>query len=139
VPQTGGSDSKESVCNASNPGLIPESGRSLGEGNDCTLQYSCMENSTDRGACRATVNGISKGETPLSGTFTFRQEWNQSWASKCFAGKKMKIVTNSRTFNLKLWENKILSSQLTRTQKMFSFQFQEVSIVKIKCKIIWQK
>ena len=39
-----GSDSKESVCNAGDPGLIPESLRSPGEGNGSPLQYSCLEN-----------------------------------------------------------------------------------------------
>ena len=41
----GGSDSKESSCNAGDPGLIPGSGRSPGEGNGTSLQYSCLENS----------------------------------------------------------------------------------------------
>ena len=41
----GGSDSKESACNAGDPGLIPGSGRSLGEGNGYLLQYSCPKNS----------------------------------------------------------------------------------------------
>ena len=40
----GGSDSKESACNAGNPGSIPGLGRSLGEGNGNPLQYSCLEN-----------------------------------------------------------------------------------------------
>ena len=44
----GGSESKESACNAGDPDLIPESGRSSGEGNGYPLQYSCLENSTDR-------------------------------------------------------------------------------------------
>ena len=44
----GGSESKESACNAGGPDLIPESGRSSGEGNGYPLQYSCLENSTDR-------------------------------------------------------------------------------------------
>ena len=39
-----GLDSKESGCNAGGPGSIPESGRSLGEGNGTLLQYSCLEN-----------------------------------------------------------------------------------------------
>ena len=43
------SDRKESACNAGNPGLIPESGRTPGEGNGNPLQYSCLENSMDRG------------------------------------------------------------------------------------------
>ena len=44
----GGSDGKESACNAGDPGSIPELGRSPGEGNDNPLQYSCVENSMDR-------------------------------------------------------------------------------------------
>ena len=46
----GGSDSKVSAYNAGNPGSIPGSGRSPGEGNGNPLQYSCMENPMDRGA-----------------------------------------------------------------------------------------
>ena len=56
----GGSDSKESPHNAGDPGLIPDSGRSPGEGNGNPLQYSCLENSTDRGAWQATVHGITE-------------------------------------------------------------------------------
>ena len=44
------SDGKESACNAGDPGSIPGSGRSPGEGNGYPLQYSCLENSMDRGA-----------------------------------------------------------------------------------------
>ena len=51
----GGSDSKESACSAGDLGLIPGSGRSPGEGNGNPLQYSCLENSMDTGAWRATV------------------------------------------------------------------------------------
>ena len=43
----GGSDSKESACNVGDPGSIPGSGRSPGEGNGSPLQYSCLENSMD--------------------------------------------------------------------------------------------
>ena len=45
----GGSDGKESACNVGDPGLIPWLGRSPGEGNGYPLQYSCLENSMDRG------------------------------------------------------------------------------------------
>ena len=41
-------DSKESACNAGDPGSIPGLGRSLGERNGNPLQYSCLENSMDR-------------------------------------------------------------------------------------------
>ena len=47
---SGGSDSKESACDAEDLGLIPGSGKSPGEGNGHALQYSCLENSIDRGA-----------------------------------------------------------------------------------------
>ena len=46
----GGSDSKESACIARDPGFTPGSGRSPGKGNGNPLQYSCLENSMDRGA-----------------------------------------------------------------------------------------
>ena len=49
----GGSDSKESSENVGDPGSIPGSGRSPGEGNGNPLQCSCLENSMDRGAGRA--------------------------------------------------------------------------------------
>ena len=45
-----GSDGKESASNAGDLVLIPELGRSPGEGNSYSLQYSCLENSMDRGA-----------------------------------------------------------------------------------------
>ena len=52
-------DGKESAHNAGDPGLIPGWGRSPGGGNGNPLQYSCLENSTDRGAWQATVHGIT--------------------------------------------------------------------------------
>ena len=45
----GGSDSKEPACNAGDLGSIPGSGRFPGEGNGYPLQYSCLENSMNRG------------------------------------------------------------------------------------------
>ena len=54
----GSSPSKESTCNAGDPDSIPESGSSPGEGNSYPLQYSCLENSMDRGAWWATVHGV---------------------------------------------------------------------------------
>ena len=44
----GGSDGKESPCNAGDLGLIPGSGRGPGVGNGNPLQYSCLENPMDR-------------------------------------------------------------------------------------------
>ena len=56
---------KESASNAGDPGLISGSGRSPGEGHGNPLQYSCLENPMDRGACQATVCG-SQSQTRLS-------------------------------------------------------------------------
>ena len=58
----GDSDDKESACNLGNPGLIPGSGKSSGEGNGNPLQYSCLENSMDRGAWQAIVHGVTKSQ-----------------------------------------------------------------------------
>ena len=44
-------------------GSIPGLGRSPGEGNDNTLQYSCLENSMDRGAWQARVHGVANSQT----------------------------------------------------------------------------
>ena len=51
-----GSDGKESACSVGDLGLIPGSERPPGEGNGSPLQYSCLENSMDRGAWWATVH-----------------------------------------------------------------------------------
>ena len=61
----GGSDGKEPACNAGDPGSIPGSGRSPGEGNGFPCQYSCLENSMDRGAWQATVYGITEWDTTV--------------------------------------------------------------------------
>ena len=58
-----GSDGKESACSVGDLGLIPGLGRPPGEGNGSPLQYSCLENSTDRGAWWATVDGLTKSWT----------------------------------------------------------------------------
>ena len=66
----GGSDDKESACNAGYAGSIPGLGRSSREGNDQPLQYSFLENPKDRGAWWATVHGVTKSWTRLSETHT---------------------------------------------------------------------
>ena len=58
----GGSGGKESACNAEDRGLIPGLGRSPGEENGNPLQYSCLDDSVDRGAWRATVHGVVKSQ-----------------------------------------------------------------------------
>ena len=62
----GSSGGKESAHNAGEPDSIPGSGRSPGEGNGSPLQKSCLENSMDRGAWLATVQGVTKSQKRLS-------------------------------------------------------------------------
>ena len=57
---------EESACNVGNLGSIPGLGRSPGEENCNTLQYSCLENPKDRRAWQATVHGVTKNQTWLS-------------------------------------------------------------------------
>ena len=62
----GSSDGKETACSAGDLGSIPGVGRSPGEGNGNPLQYSGLENPTDRGAWRAAVSGVAKSPVGLS-------------------------------------------------------------------------
>ena len=62
----GGSVDKDSACSAGDLSSIPGLGRSPGEGNGNPLQYSCLENSMDRGARWATVHGVTKSRIRLS-------------------------------------------------------------------------
>ena len=63
---TGGSDGKEFACNARDLGSIPGSGRSRGKGNGNPLQYSCLENSMDRGDWQVAVHRVAKSWTLLN-------------------------------------------------------------------------
>ena len=60
VSLVGGSDCKESACNVGDSDSILGLERSSGEGNDNTLQYSCLENPMDRGDWWATVHGVEE-------------------------------------------------------------------------------
>ena len=75
---SGGSDGKESACHAGDLGLIPGLGKSPEKGHGYPFQYSCLENSMDRGAWQATVHGVTKSWTWL-GDFHFHfQKGNNS-------------------------------------------------------------
>ena len=62
----GGSEVKASASNVGDPGSVPGSGRSPGEGNGNPLQYSCLENPMDGEAWWAIVHGVAKSRTRLS-------------------------------------------------------------------------
>ena len=65
----------ESACSAGDPGSIPGLGRSPREGNGNPLQYSCLENSMDRGTWQATIPRVAKSHRVKTGlsnnTLTF--------------------------------------------------------------------
>ena len=95
----GGSDWEESACNAGDPGWTPgwEGHPTPREENGNPLQCSCLENSTDRGAWRAAVHGVTESDTAEHAhetTDLVRQgllvaQWVQFWLdskpSLCFA------------------------------------------------------
>ena len=78
---SGGSDGKESTCNAGDPGSFPGSGRSPGGGNGHPLQYSCLENPVDRGAWWVYLPGGCK-ELDM----TERQPRGTWWINKWVGG-----------------------------------------------------
>ena len=68
----GGSEGKESACNAGDPGLISGPRRSAGEGNGNPLQYSCLENAMDRGTGGLQSTGSQRvRQNWATNTFTF--------------------------------------------------------------------
>ena len=82
----GGSDGKESACNAGDLGSVPELGRSPEAGNGYPLQYPCLENPVDRGTWRATVLGVTKSQPQLNtcnrikeNTPIYRHHQKQRW------------------------------------------------------------
>ena len=66
-----GSEGKESAYSVGDLGLMPGLGRSPGERNGCPLQYSCLENSMDRGAWWATAYGVTESDMTEQLTLSF--------------------------------------------------------------------
>ena len=93
---------RESTCNAGDVGSISGSGRSSREGNGNRLQYSCLENSRDRGAWQGTVHGIERVTAPLSDwAYTHsKQKIEHSLPNQAFHKDKLSFQTVS-TFKSK--------------------------------------
>ena len=79
----GGSDGKESACNAEDPGSSPGSGRSPGGGHGNPLQYSCLENPMDGGAWRATVHGVAKSRMRLNNNRVVISQFFRTKKGRC--------------------------------------------------------
>ena len=73
----GGSLVKNPPDNAADAGSIPGWGRAPREGNHNPLQHSCLENSTDRGAWRATVHGVTKESDTHLATIQQEERWKR--------------------------------------------------------------
>ena len=88
---------KASVCNAEDPVSIPGLRRSPGEENGNPLQYSCLENSLDRGAWQATVPGVARSRTRLTTTHT---RWWGHYATVCrgFTWSHGSVIQNMMLF-----------------------------------------
>ena len=97
-----GSDGKESACNAGDPGLIPGSGRSSGEGTGSPLQYSCLGNPMDRGAWWAAVHGVTKSRTQLNAyRFHFRMDYiTLLFCMCCHTHKRWGIKKNISSYKI---------------------------------------
>ena len=97
----GGADGKGSACNVGDWGSTPGLGRSPGEGSDNPLQYSCLENPMDRGAWRATVQGVTELDTidqqPFH-SFIFSSQGTSLETAKESSGALPKALTMRRAF-----------------------------------------
>ena len=98
-----GSDGKESACNPGDLDLIPE------EGTGYQLQYSCLENSMDRGAWWPTVHGVTKSQTWLSDWHTQKDRWRFLQEAK-----RKTCNARKRTTRLPIWETCLVTSKESR-------------------------
>ena len=96
----GSSDGKEAACKEGDQGLVPGSGRSPGEGNGNPFQYSCLENSKERGAWCAIVDRVTKKWTQLSNYSA--QSYVAAWMGEVFGGESIHIFVCLSPFAIHL-------------------------------------
>ena len=101
----GGSDRREPTCKAGDAGSTPGSERSPGEASGNPLHYSCLENSKDKGARRATVHGVAKSWTRL------RKQTHKHWAHLIIADNLL-TQKSSVSSAMIAWPWKVTHSQL---------------------------
>ena len=106
----GGSEVKAFASNAGHLGSIPGSGRSPGEGNGNPLQYSCLENSVDRGAWWAAVYGVAQSQTRLKRLSSSRDLFKKIRVTKGTFHAKMSTIKDrngmdlTETGDIKKWQ-----------------------------------
>ena len=109
-----------SACNAGDPGCIPGSGRSPGEGNGNPLQYSCLKNSMDRGAWWTIVHGVAKSWTQLSTSLSlYRHMW------------KMMLRERVRVLQTELNGTWVITGFLGTSHSLFCFVFTTFTEVRV--------
>ena len=105
----GGSKAKESASNAGDLGSVPGLGRSPGEGNVNLLQYSCLENSTDRGAWQATAHAVTKSQTRL-----YQPLPKRTFCSYCLFSKNFLNVSDWKEINI-AFPSVVIQRKLSKT------------------------
>ena len=95
-------------------GLIPGSERSPGEGYGYPLQYSCLENSMDRGAWQAIVHGVTKSQTRWSDKHF---HFSQGLSSQEFLDRSSELCSNC---DMKLFTDARNSSYFSSERKIYS-------------------
>ena len=112
---SGGSDGKVSALSAGDQGSIPRLGRSPGEGNGNPLQYSCLENSMDGGACWATVHAVTKSWIQLS-DFSLSLSHNPLGLASQVAQTEKNLPAMGETWVRSLgWENPLEEDMTTHS------------------------
>ena len=103
-----------SVGDARDTGLIPGLGRCPRVGNGNPLQYSCLENSMDRGAWRATVHGSQESKPP-PGAFSLCAWWDlphEIWMLVCHPSSRPLLHSGSCHYTL--WSTQHIAEKVSR-------------------------
>ena len=129
-------DGKESAFNAGDMSSISESGRSPGAGNGYPLQFSCLENSLERGAWWATVHGVTKSWTRLS-----KLHFHDIWRCTFFLIlTSLPIICNIKKKKTSFYQmNRLIMLRLRMFLLDFDGEYLNVTLVFYCCVIYYHK